>query len=232
MKVGNIAKYYTPHEYGSLFPQHFHYPLYFMYPGVSVDGGREEDMHCLPLSQPVAVTGDFSDQDGDYPNCSLRRSASCIEPGSTLRRFNSETSGSTGLTRRGKVSKHCRSGSSQNLNINVTTAPHSNVPVFVISDRSSSCSEGLSRFPSLFDEYFQNHRMESDVSQKTESKDHTTNNFSLNSSSYHAHRLTKSPSYSCYSLICSSDTEEIPRVNYHDNSPFSLPDMTLPPSHY
>ena len=205
-----------------------------MYPDISIDGRREEDLQCLPLSQPVPLTGDFSDQDGEIHSCCLRRSASCLEAGSAMRRLNSDSSCNTGLPRKGNTSKHCRSRSSQNLNLNVTTAPNSNVPVFVISDVSSSCSEGGSRLPSLFDEYFTNHRVDSELNLRSESKNHTTSNFSLNSSSYYAHRLTKSksPSYSCYSLICSSDNDEIPRVNYHDTSPFSLPEWTLPPSHY
>ena len=221
--------YYYYYIYYYFFYLYFYF--HFMYPGISIDGRREEDTQCLPFSQPAPVTGDYSDQDGEFHTSSLRRSASCTESGPAMHRLNSESACPSGLPRKANNLEHYRSRSSQSLNLNVTTAPNSNVPVFVISDVSSSCSEGVSRLPSLFDDYFCNQRVDSELNLKGEPKDHTTSNFSLNSSLYYAHRLTKSPSYSCYSLICSSDNDEIPRINYHDTSPFSLPEWTLPPSH-
>lgn len=203
-----------------------------MYPGVSIDGEHEEDIQYLPLSQPLALPGDFGEEDGDYHSCPLQRSASCTEHRSEIQNLNMEHVCFNSLKRKRKHSGHYCSGSSQSLNVNITTAPHSNVPIFVISDLSSSYSEGLSRFPSLFDEYYQGHRVDSENNLRKHSKDHTANDFPLNSSSLHEQHLTKSHSYTSYALLCSSDNDEIPRVSYHDNSPFSLPDMTLPPSHY
>lgn len=127
--------------------------------------------------------------------------------------------------------------SSHTLSFGVTTAPHSNVPIFVIPYDSLQSPSALPIIPSIAE----NHRY------RFSSQDLATyiipNNsidcfedFSyLSSACLHDLYSVGSCPCNCSPSLCSSDGDEIPRIDYHtmqpSNSYIDFLDMTLPPNH-
>ena len=127
--------------------------------------------------------------------------------------------------------------SSHTLSFGVTTAPHSNVPIFVIPYCSLQRSSALPVFSSIAEN--QRYCFSSQDSATYIISNNSTDCFEdfsdFSSACLHDLHSAGSCPCNCSPSLCSSDGDEIPRIDYHTIQPshsfIVFPDMTLPPNH-